>query len=242
MSSRTSGRYLTPVLGTMAIVFLGCMSKPVPVPSPVTPQFSYQPSNSEAGTGTSIALIEPELSNARKGQWEPAAGTAMRAAIGRSLVSYFTANAFTISGPFESVEIMTFPEKKQANLLLTIEHDLAPTFPQAQSQHSAWDGAVKKVYSEGVCTLSGTISFVMWEPLSMQRMWAKQVEIPATRVDCTAEGPTQAHWGRAIENKLASLYSKAFSATMSTAEKYFHPEEVALVKSQAEELRERKVY
>jgi len=251
---------LLPVVGTLGLAILAC-AKPTAPETPDVPSFSYEPTQSDAGKGISLALLKPQLPdsyaeaarNSYQGYefltgnkirvWasEPAITRATREAVGRSLVEYFTASGFTVSGPFESAEEMTFPEKKQADLLLSVEFGIAFQVPPLVWTGDSPTGPMP--YSEGPCMVVGSISFVLWEPLSMQRMWAKSVEVKeAQTADCTVKVKSAEQWKTLMENRVAPLHEEAFEHVMNAAERYFNPEEVALVKKQAEEVREKKVY
>jgi len=96
--------------------------------------------------------------------------------------------------------------------------------------------------SSGPCTVSGDVSFALLEPLSLQKMWTKRTEIEPGELDCTASNVAPNVWVTAIRNQLSKLHEAAFKNTMKSAERYFSPEEVALIKTQSLELRDKKVY
>lgn len=221
-----------------AVLVWGCATRPPPPPA-YTPTYAYAPKKQGSGAGVSIAIVKPKYSDrlARviAEQGEAASTTAMREALARSLLQYFTSNGFTVSGPFAKVEDMSFPEKKQADLLLVAEIDLIPTFP-----NRAAGATTSSMTFAGSCTVGGAISFVLWEPLSMQRMWSKSVDVAKSR-DCSTTG-SMAYVGQDLVNGLARLQESAFPEIMRTAEKYFHPDEVQVVKKQSLELREKKVF
>ena len=87
-----------------------------------------------------------------------------------------------------------------------------------------------------------TISLVLWEPLSNQRLWSKSVDIPVESTDCTVPSGSEDSVAIQFTNKVSRAIEKAFPVIMRTFEKYFSPEEMALVKQQSKELREKKVY
>lgn len=76
----------------------------------------------------------------------------------------------------------------------------------------------------------------------MQRMWAKSADVPRAQADCTIEAGSGQAYDILLSNAFGPLYENAFKATLTAAMRYFSPEEVALVKRQAQELRDRKVY
>lgn len=257
MRARSLARPLPLTLGLMGALSLACMKPAEPAPTPYVPSYAYEAPTSEAGRGISIALVRPSLSNeatasiamqyAKMRVLPPADGgeaaplRALRAATGRAMFDYFMASGFTTSGPFQDVNVMTFPEKKQADLLLTVEFGILTDQPRPDIFQTS-PGRVERVDSEGDCSVRGAISFVMWEPLSMQRMWSKTTEVPPSTFSCTFSADSAEAYDLMIFNAFNRTYESAFANTMRAVERYFSPEEVALVKAQAQELRERKVY
>ena len=232
----------------------------VNIPESYTPTYTFNPPTSAAGQGISIAIIAPKLGQSatsnmlaqyrKLGVAPPpdfashpdAAYQAFMDAVDRSLLQYLTASSISVSGPFRSVDEMTFPEKKQADLVLTIDLNVTTDQPGIAVDYSSWDGRVNEVESRGPCSVGGTVDFVIWEPLSLQRMWAKSAEVPRVEADCTLKAGSMGAYNVLLGNAFATLYEPAFKTTLTAAMRYFSPEEIALVKRQAQELRDRKVY
>lgn len=249
-------RPLLPTLSLLAALSLAC-AKSGPPPTPYAPNFAFEPTMSRAGEGISIGLVNPKITDAvytslvmqyakmgvtlAPGAGEPPEYQAFREAVGRGLVGYFTGSGFTVSGPFKSTDEMTFPEKKQADLVLTVDFGVLADQPTPALVR---DNAGKVVYasSSGNCTVTGAVSFVLWEPLSMQRMWAKSVDVPPSSFDCTIPTMQASSFDVLIRNGFNRAYEQIFTNTLQTAVRYFNPEEVALIKKQALELRANKVY
>lgn len=214
----------------------------LPPPELYTPTFSYTPTPDKLGEGISIGLVKPSYPDEKPGE-----GAAPRAEVERSMLAYFTAHGFSISGPYDSIDAMTFPEKKQADLILTTDMNFKYTFPQmVKEQHVdiIATGAVWYTYeASGNCGVSGVVTFTLWEPLSKQRMWTKDVQVPSDVVDCSVEKSKDVNYATGIwTNACLQLAEKIFTETMRQTERYFVPEEVQLLKKQAQELRENKVY
>ncbi|MFZ5479031.1 MAG: hypothetical protein ACOZNI_19830 [Myxococcota bacterium] len=259
MFARIATRPLPATLALFGLFVLAC-AKSVEIPESYQPAYSYTPPSSTEGQGIGIAIVAPHLGQAATSnllaQYQKLGVApppdyltridpgyrAFMDAVGRSLLQYFTASGFTVSGPFRSIDDMTFPEKKQADLVLTIDVNVTTDQPKFWVNRSAIDGSVASVESKGACSSGGTIDFVLWEPLSAQRMWAKSVEVPRTEADCTIKSGSGEAYDALIRNAFAQLSEEAFTTTMTTATRYFAPEEVALVAKQSRELREKKVY
>ena len=216
------------------------------VPPQRTPSYRYAAPKSEAGKGISVAILRPTLAKRLLGTpADTREYAALRDALARSLLEYMTAQGMTVSGPFSAVEDMTFPEKKQADLLLSAEFDTDTTVPTGTSAAGSFFSPDPTVSSNGSCQITGRVSFVVWEPLSMQRMWSKTLDITPVTAACSFSfSGTNAGeaWRVAIMNAAAGLSEQMFNQTMAAAARYFDPGEVALIKAQSAELREKKVY
>lgn len=228
-----------------AAMVTGCAST-LSVPPQRTPTYRYTAPKSEAGKGISVAILRPTL--AKRLQGTPADTKeygALRDALARSLLEYMTAQGMTVSGPYAAVDDMTFPEKKQADLLLSAEFDTDATVPTGSSAPGSFFSPDPTVSSSGNCRLAGRVSFVVWEPLSMQRMWSKTLDVTPLTTPCsfsfTGTNAGEA-WRVAVLSAAAGLSERMFAETMNAAARYFDPGEVALIKAQSAELREKKVY
>lgn len=222
----------------------GCATtRAVELPAPYYPSYDYEPDDVGDGRGISIAVLEPDFED-EEGVGDP--DRQFQANLKRALMAYFTENGFAVSGPFSSMDIMTFPEKEQADLVLqtTMVYGGAFAKLQREAHRSAWDGAVSYSYwVQGDCTLSGGIQFTLWEPLSEQRMWTKKVKVPGKTLDCSVEETKSLEYVQRVYANVGNrLLSNFFAKTMHYVQKYFHPDEVRLVREQSLELRERKVY
>ena len=237
----------TPTLVLLSIGLLlgqlGCAATKVELPPLHNPSYLYEPTNGQGGEAVSIALLVPNFEDV---ETVSELDQAFQGALQRALLAYFTAHGFAVSGPFDSMDAMTFPEKKQADLVLQIVLAYDGNFPQIQRESftEPMFGTTSYTYwANGTASLSGAISFTLWEPLSQQRMWTKEVPVPVGGVDCTVEKTKNADLVNVTwHNAGAKLLEALFIETMRQSERYFHPDEVRLVKEQSLEIRENKVY
>ena len=232
------------LLLTIITIFglVGCATKHVELPELYQSTYSYEPESGAEGAGIAIALLEPQFGFEEVDDRD----RNFQAALQRSMLAYFTSQGFTVSGPFRSMEEMTFPEKKQADLVLDTTLAYSGNFPEIHKEGHTEIMFGTTSYSywvSGECSYAGTISFTIWEPLSKQRMWTREVPVPRDSVDCSVKETRSGDlvnriWG----NAFTRLYEAMYRETMVQAERYFHPEEVKLIKQQSQELRERTVY
>ena len=210
--------------------------------------FAYQGHKQGDGAKTlSIALIRPKFSAsyAAKFNSRDDGGQAYLAALDRALLNYFTVNGFTVSGPFESLDAMTFPEKKQVDLVLLPEADYDWQLPTTRA-FSMREGFPREdrpyMHAHGLLRMTGALHFTLWEPLSGQRMWTKDVQAADQSVNVQLEAAPLELYQRVMDNAVAKCQEASFKQAVAQMERYFHPDEVRLVKEQAVELRAKKVY
>lgn len=147
------------------------------------------------------------------------------------------AKGFTTRGPYRSFDEMTFPDKKGTDLLLVPRLDMDLTFSTMKVTEEGM------VIVAGPATISGRVSLSVNESLTNERMWFKSIEIPAKQVEL-------GHYGRRIgsltdhsfSEPLAKAFEEMYASVMSTAWAYLDAEEMAMVKSQAMEIKKKKTY
>lgn len=244
------GRALTVALPLMLAV--ACWPKPSITPTLYEPTYTYEPTVRTGGNGVSIALIEPTWPDLTPGQKLTDQDADYARAILSSTTRMLTGAGISVSGPFKAVDDMTFPEKQQADLVLTIGIHTAFTAPAMQKSFTTnWlsamvvgSGAVTTWYSaNGNCSTATTVDLVFWESLSRQRMWAKTVTADGEAMPCSLEKNNNgAAYAIFATNEYRLAMHEGFPDVMAGIERYLDPTEVALVKSQSLELRDKKVY
>ncbi len=236
------------ILSWLCVASAGCATAPPPMAA-YTPQFRYAyPPGEAPASDVTIAIVRPR--DVGGFTQEKAVGhenaSAFNAALAAQFQEMFNKKGFRQAGPFDDLNSMTFPDKKAADLSLTVQVGLSFAVPPTNTNfeqgfgNQLMGGGVAVLESKGACSGSGFISFVMLEPLSGEKIWIKKVDIPSTQVDCTGKGTPDNF--TVIDNGVAVLLEKAFQLTMKKAWDYISPEEIMLLKKQSQELRAKKVY
>jgi len=161
-----------------------------------------------------------------------------------------SSRGFTTRGPFGSYEELTYPDKKGSDLVL--EPTLELTFDLVS--HKPLEHVVllgTNYYTmNGEVAIAGRVTLSILESLSKERMWFKSIDIPREVITFTGEDQYQAPSSRpdpsdpgiikspATSKALESIYAKI----MQTAWTYLDPEEMRLIKKQAEEIKKKKIY
>ncbi|MEK7727829.1 MAG: hypothetical protein AAB354_05405, partial [candidate division KSB1 bacterium] len=179
----------------LLIAILGCAAtKPVKtVRTPTFPKFTSTVATQDAPSNITIALINPVYTLGGSAVEENEWSLAFKNSLAKEIEQLIISRGFKITGPFVDFNEMTFPQKKQSDLVLKPIIAFIFEGPKAQTvTKTDWGGAIlggsgtkeAQVWI-GPCITQGFISFELWEPLSEQKMWAKRVEIEARQVDCS---------------------------------------------------------
>ena len=236
------------VLGLLA----ACARAPARQVAPVSYSFVYEPPNvAPKSLPVTIALVHPTYADPAAFASSPharQAGSAFVSSMNADLEKMLVAKGFRVTGPYESINVMTFPDKKSANLTLTPIVDVRAT---EQITRRTGTGSMFFPYrAQGVCVVSGWVSLVMLEPLTGEKIWIKKVQVSPVQEPFVwtyrlvrSRGQIMA---RTIEDTrghaLAATLNRIYPEVMQKSWDYFHPEEVLHMKQQAEEARKLKRY
>ena len=165
-----------------------------------------------------------------------------------------TARGYTLRGPFQTFDEMTFVDKDNSNLILTANVDLQSDF----SSTTVWYGAggpmgfgLKSYRVKGPVRLTGRISLIISESLTNEKMWTKSVNITPIVVEITPHGGyDKIHITLAdvlqnddrLYTSLGLKLDRQYQEIMNRTYGYLDPREMALLNKQAAELRKRKTF
>jgi len=253
------------IIGILAVV--GIMSACAPqqiVRLPVSPWgdkyfYSYEPPEKRA-TGSvkvTIAIVSPYFSE--KATMDPiyskaAKGFAKSMAI--DLDKIIIAKGLTITGPFENLDTMTYPDKKNANLTLTPVILINTQSRDISGWNNREDGGIMKTIE---VKIDGWVVLEMREPLSSEKIWIKKIEVAemAETTEIIAEKvpvyrrpsdfiPIGYNAGRILydgrPDAMANMMKKMYPVIMQTCWKYIDAEEVLVLDEKAKEIRSLKRY
>lgn len=154
------------------------------------------------------------------------------------------AKGMTVTGNFDSLDLMTYPDKKNANLSLT------PEFVVTQETHKGHPSLKGgKVVTPVEVHLNGTVRLIMREPLSSEKIWIKT--IPVDNLTESSEIVQEAEYtGNGIipgniiyngaEDSVANMIKKLYPSMMDTVWRYLDVQEIAVLKDKANEVRKLK--
>lgn len=155
----------------------GCMGAVEPQIIKPAPQFSWEPPTKENPQNLTIALVHPffgsdaKFMSYSKNPYLKAFLDSVQTDLQRTLIT----KGFNVTGPFESFDVMTFPNKKDAALALMPEFVLVIDEKYTDSYRNA-DGSYFRM--KGTIAMNGFIKFTMIEPISEQKIWVKKINVP----------------------------------------------------------------
>ncbi|MCX5705975.1 MAG: hypothetical protein NTZ92_07965 [Candidatus Omnitrophica bacterium] len=167
------------------------------------------------------------------------------------------AKGFSVQGPFDSLDLISYSDKKAIDLWLVPVMGLSITLKDRKAEvESIW--AAPPVYIlSGNAEVSGKINLELREVVTHELMWSKSIpftntfhyslRIPGYRqIRQKVEGGT---WTDVtpfdyalIMNDVAKEVEQQYPNLMATIAKLIEPEEMRIIKKQAQELKSKKGY
>lgn len=181
------------------------------------------------------------------------------------------AKGMTVTGPYENLEMMTYPDKKNADLSLTPDVILNATVKEGQ-----WMQNGKTFVKPVEVIMDGSIALVLREPLSSEKIWIKKIPLQtvskksqtvAEQLTVTQGGNPDLLVGRrkvsllelaaasptvtirpgeliinGAEEAMADCIQDLYKPIMDTAWSYINGQEIKILKEKAAEVRKLKRY
>lgn len=219
---------------------------------PVTHTFVYSLPESTQKTGpVTIALVDPFNANPTAFTNTPytyQVGWDFVNSMCADLEKMLVAKGITVTGPYENMNSMTFADKKNANLMLTPIVDVTTVEQVTRRTGTGSTSSPNEV--NGVYVVSGSISLVMWEPLTEEKIWSKKIEVGSIKEPFVWKYELVQSNGQKVpriiedtrRDAVAAALSKIYPEVMQEAWRDLPPDEVMQMKQQAAEARRLKRY
>ena len=224
-----------------AVLCAGCGGAAPPPPPAYAPTYSYKTPPAAQKIDVTVGLVAPQFtadgSGIRRRTQTDDTEKRFVSALRTSFDELLVAKGFNITGPFDSVDNMTYPEKKTADFVI---------FPELDLSASLVTNTLPGSYvCQWTVNLGGNVSLVAKEPLSGEKMWIKRVDVP--NVSKNFQGP-ESEWGNCeirpvpqkATNELLKGYEAIYAVTMQALDRYVSGEEFQVLKKQSQELRAKK--
>lgn len=173
------------------------------------------------------------------------------------LPELFIAKGFSVRGPFDSLDLIPYSDKKAIDLWLIPVMGLSITLKDRKAEvESIW--AAPPVYNlSGNAEVSGKINLELREVVTHELMWSKSIPFTNTfhyslRIPGYRQIRQKVQGGSWIDvtpfdyalimNDVAKEVEQQYPNFMATISKLIDPEEMRIIKKQAQELKSKKGY
>ena len=209
-----------------------------------------------------VIIVEPYYKETIERELRPVTKS-FSSNIGIGLEQILIAKGANTKGPYGSLEEITYPDRKGANLTLTetvfilIEDKEQSGMVRERFQGS--DPYQPDTFEVETRRMSVEIwlTYEMREPLTAEKMWIKKLELGSFEEEYQMGkevrweqrdpwAPGKWVYGKRSFNTkkdvFAGILSKVYPQIMQAAWTYIHPEEMQILDKKADEIRSRKVY
>jgi hypothetical protein len=231
--------------------------------------YSYDLSRTELKAPGSIpvnvAVVNPYYKDAESvltHELFSSVGKGFSTSMGNDLDKILIAKGMTTTGPFPSLDEITYSEKKNAALTLAPKVFISADIKYAGELHPVARDVGVTMEREFTMNITGWISFIMQEPLSGEKMWIKKLELDPVKVEgveiyeANAQYRADGCGGQALvgynptakklyigqTEAMASALKKMYPVILSMFEKYLDSDELVQLKAKGQEIRALKVY
>ena len=238
---------------SMVCVVIGACSGTKEVPRK-NPNFDYVPNETRAGsTGITFAVVGSQF-EVPIGQTVAPMLERFSKNMAEDFAEIVTARGYTLRGPFQTFDEMTFVDKDNSNLILNAKVDF----------HTDLSGT-RKEYNKGMMGLGAgglkvsgrvivtcRVSLIISESLTNEKMWTKSVNITPITIELEpsiyrlSAGDVYLSdifkYDNKFHSEMATYLERQYKEIMNRTYGYLDPREMALINKQAADLRKKKTY
>ncbi len=238
----------------LALAVAGCAptGQQVKTEAPRPPVFDWNPTASAkpASVDITFGIVGGSYANEKEDWVNDYPMNTFRDNMRSDFNELMTARGFKTTGPFLNVDEMTYPDKKACELILQPTLDIQLAVPTITAEEHVKLMGTNYFTLNGVAIIGGRVTFSVVESLSGTRMWNKSVAIAPASVPWTGEQKyvTPPQGGFMLRNEpglqkaLAPYLERAYNDILNKAWDYLNPEEMAVVKQQAMEVKEKTTF
>lgn len=242
-------------LGMMLCFMLGCAETTTPRndgPTTVWHDylFSYDPPETKppASVKITLSIVSPFYpdGDAYLSRKYKKVSQGWAKSFSTDLDKIIVAKGMTVMGNFDTLDLMTYPDKKNTNLTLSPEFVITEETRKGQPFYKGG-----KIHTPVTVRLSGQVRLIMREPLSSEKIWIKS--IPVDSLEEKGEILSEAVYTRdglmegdvtynGAEDAVANMIKKLYPSMMDTVWRYLDVQEIKVLKEKSEEVRKLKRY
>ena len=230
------------IIAVVWIMIVGC------VPTTVEPElpraiitFDYSPPETMPGSANlTFAVVGTEIVGGRRGTPIPLFKT-FASNMTKDFAEILTARGFSVKGPFQDYDIMTYTDKEGTDLILMAEVEFSSDTTQIRpSRIGRLSGSI---------IVTCHVNLVAYESLTRNRLWTKSVAITPITVELISRNvyPNGASLATLLinENKFHNDVGRAlegqYTEVLNRIYGYIEPESMTIVGEAAKKLRNQKI-
>ena len=189
-------------------------------------------------------------------------GRGFSTSMGSDLDKILIAKGMTTTGPFPSLDEITYSEKKNAALTLAPRVFIGAEIKYDGELHPVARDVGTTMERNFTMNITGWISFIMQEPLSGEKMWIKKLELEPVKVsgveiyEAMAQYRADGCGGQALvgysaspknlymgqTEAMANALKQLYPVVLGKFEKFLDGDEMVALKAKGQEIRALKVY
>ena len=229
------------IIAVIYITLTGCAVHVEPEPPRAIITFDYSPPETMPGSANlTFAVVGAEIVGGKRGTPIPLFKT-FASNMTKDFGEILTARGFSVKGPFQGYDIMTYSDKEGTDLVLTAEVEFSSDTTQLRFS------SIGRV--SGLIIVSCHVNLVAYESLTRNRLWTKSVAITPITVELISRNvyPNGASLAALLvnENKFHNDVGRAlegqYTEVLNRIYGYIEPEAMALVGEAAQNLRKQKI-
>lgn len=242
-----------------------CVTAPPLTPLPSSREsyaYSYDPPQKmrPASVRINVIVVNPfyrEAESAFADSTYAKVGRGFAKSMGVDLDKIIVAKGMTAVGPYQTLDDVTYPDKKGADITLAPRVFLTTETKVGDTSQREYQG-VGHMVKPFTMRISGWVSYEMREPLSGQKLWVKKLDLEEKQVSDVEIHEAVAvrrdsygqvtQWGEGKlkysgrQEALANALRDYYPSIMEKAWIYLNTDEITDLKERSKEIRERKVY
>ena len=229
------------IIAVTFITLAGCVVPVEPEPPRAIITFDYSPPETTPGSANlTFAVVGAEIVGGKYGNPIPLFKT-FASNMTKDFGEILTARGFSVKGPFQNYDIMTYSDKEGTDLILTAEVEFSSDTTQLRTS------SIGRV--NGLIIVSCHVNLVAYESLTRNRLWTKSVAITPITVELISRNvyPNGASLATLLvnENKFHNDLGRAlegqYTEVLNRIYGYIEPKAMATVGEAAKKLRKQKI-
>jgi len=233
------------------------------------PHFTWIPAQHSTSSSAQVtfAIINPVYDEGQS--WALRSFPEFSTNLARSFDELLVSKGFTVKGPYNSLNALTFQDKKGSELAIYPSLSVYIKFLDSKWSmefgSSLLSGLLDKNSPNnykltGNVVMGGQVSIIALEPLSGEKMWVKNIMLSDTVFQIESEKlfkgigqnppgdlsgfevPAAYLIDNGLRTPIAMALENYYAKVLNTAQNYLDVEEMQSLKKQVEEIRSKKVY